>query len=128
MRTVEKLIIHPEFDMTSYDNDIAVIKVNHPFNLETTFSHVRPVCFERDVPVDPYDIASICGFGAKAYKKDSSTNLYKTEIAIIDQKTCNQSFDNAITDNMICAGGMISRKRDACSVSKTITIQTRIVD
>lgn len=109
--------MHPEFDITTYDNDIALLKVSRPFNLESTFSHVSAICFERDVIVEPYDIATVAGFGANAFHEKSRHHLYKTDIAIIDQRVCNESFNYKITNNMLCAGGMISNKRDACTVS-----------
>lgn len=124
LRSISKSIMHPDFDITTYDNDVALIKVSRPFNLESTFSHIGAICFERDVDVEPYDIATIAGFGASSFREHSQTHLYKTEIAIIDQRTCNESFDQKITDNMICAGGMISRKRDACTVSKSNSYTT----
>lgn len=117
LRSVAKVVVHPKFDIANYDNDIALIKVDTPFDLDSAFSHVGTICLERDIPVLPYDILTICGFGAKAFHQRARTHLYKTDIAVIDQDTCNKSFDDGITDNMICAGGMIAHKRDACSVS-----------
>lgn len=116
-RSVVTTVIHPQFDSVSYDNDIALIKVDEPFTFDSSFSHINPICLERNVPIIPYDIATVCGFGAKKFKKKSTSHLYKIDIAIIDPQTCNASFADAITDNMICAGGMIANKRDACSVS-----------
>lgn len=107
--------MHDGFDISNYNNDIALVKVDKPFILDSTFSQVGTICLEEGVDVLPYDIAQICGFGAKQFKESARSHLYATEIAIIDQHTCNRSFDNSITDNMICAGGMIARKRDACS-------------
>lgn len=122
LRSAVKTILHPQFDVATYDNDVALIKVDTPFDLESAFSHVGTICLERGVPVLPYDIVTICGFGAKAFHEKARTHLYKTDIAVIDQYTCNKSFDDGITDNMICAGGMIAHKRDACSVSIVIII------
>lgn len=117
LRSIVKVIVHPKFEPETYNNDIALMKVNKPFNIQSKFSLVGTICLERDVPVVPYDIATIAGFGANAFHTSSKTHLYSTDIAIIDQNVCNISFDYAITNNMICAGGMISNKRDACSVS-----------
>lgn len=119
IRSYENVIVHPEFDDSTFDNDIALIKTDQPFDFYSEYSPVRPICYERDVPVVPYDIVTVAGFGAKAFKKGSRSHLYKTDIAVIDQKVCNESFDDRITNNMICAGGMISHKRDACTVSIT---------
>ena len=115
IRTVERQFYHESFDIGTYDNDIALIKVSEPFNLDSTFSPIGLICLDRDAPVLAYDIATICGFGARAFRQKARSHLYETDIAIIDQQTCNNSFGNSITDNMICAGGMIQEKRDACS-------------
>lgn len=116
LRSISQVIVHPDFDTETYNNDIALLKVNRPFNLGSTFSQVGVICLERNVSIVPYDIATICGFGAKAYHEKVRTHLYKTDIAIIDRSTCNESFSYKITENMICAGGMIASKRDACQV------------
>lgn len=115
VRDIVQQIIHPNFDIATYDNDIALLKVSEPFNLDSTFSHVGTVCLEQDEQVLPYDIATICGFGSRAFHAKTRSHLYETEIAIIDRHTCNRAFGGMITDNMICAGGMIANKRDACS-------------
>lgn len=115
LRTVSQIIMHPKFDIETYNNDIALLKVNEPFQLGSTFSRVGTICVESGIPIIPYDIANICGFGASKFHNNARTRLYETDIAIIDQKTCNESFDGAISKNMICAGGMIANKRDACS-------------
>lgn len=115
VRSTSRQIIHPDFDITTYNNDIALVKVDQPFNLQSTFSRVGVVCLEPSLEVLPYDIATICGFGSRAFHEKTRTHLYETDIAIIDQRVCNRSFSGMITDNMICAGGMIANKRDACS-------------
>lgn len=115
LRSVSDTIMHPDFDIDTYDNDIALVKVSQPFNLQSQFSRVGVVCLDPEVEALPYDIATICGFGSSAFRQKARSHLYKTEIAIIDSRTCNSSFANSITDNMICAGGMIANKRDACS-------------
>ena len=114
-RYISRQIIHPHFDVTTYNNDIALIKTSQPFNLASTFSQVGVVCLEPNLEVQPYDIATICGFGSRAFHERTRSHLYKTDIAIIDETVCNRSFSGMITDNMICAGGMIANKRDACS-------------
>lgn len=107
--------MHPDFDIETYNNDVALLKVNEPFRMTSRLSRVGTVCLERDIPIIPYDIVTICGFGASKFHRRIRSHLYETEIAIINQTTCNRSFSGAITENMICAGGMIANKRDACS-------------
>lgn len=122
MRSIEKIIIHPDYDYDIFNNDIALIKVDSQFNLRSLYSHVNTICLERDMAIYPYDIAEICGFGAKAYNGESRSHLYKAEIAIVDQSICNRSYEYTITENMICAGGMIANKRDACTVSFRVDV------
>lgn len=128
VRTVERVILHPRFEPATFNNDIALIKVNPPFNTDSSFSYVRPICFEPGIPVLPYDIASIAGFGAQSYKQQTTTRLYQTDIAIIDRDLCNRTFDGKITTNMICAGGMIPNKRDACSGDSGGPLQLEVED
>lgn len=127
VRSITKIIAHPLFDPDTFDNDIALLKVDKPFNIESKFSQVGTICLKRDIAVVAYDIATIVGFGANAFQTSSRKHLYTTDIAIIDQNVCNASFENAITANMICAGGMISNKRDACSVSILIIISINLL-
>lgn len=115
LRTISEIKAHPKFDIETYNNDIALLKVNEPFQIGSRFSKVGTICVESGVPVLPYDIATICGFGASKFHTKARTHLYETDIAIIDQNTCNDSFSGSISKNMICAGGMIANKRDACS-------------
>lgn len=116
LRSVSDIIIHPQFDIVTFDNDIALIKVNEPFNLQSTFSRVVPICIEQDIPLLTYDIATVSGFGSPAFNQKSRLHLYSTNIAIIDHKDCNDSYGGGITDDMVCAGGMVPGKHDACSV------------
>lgn len=115
-RMVTKIIPHPEFDRKIFNNDIAMMKVEPPFDINTANSQlVNTICLERDTMLEAYDIATVAGFGAKAFRKDVQTHLFKAEIAIVDHQTCDNSFEHSITDNMICAGGMVPSKRDACT-------------
>lgn len=115
IKMVSKIIVHSRFDKGTFDNDIALMKVESPFDYNSPSGSLSPICLEPDVPLYPYDIATVCGFGAKAFNQDTRTHLYKTDIAIIDQSLCNASFENSISGNMVCAGGMIQAKRDACT-------------
>lgn len=115
IRSIERQIIHSKFDITTYNNDIALLKVNQPFNLRSSFSHVGVVCLEPSLDLLAYDIVTISGFGSRAFHEKTRSHLYETDIAIIDQVVCNKSFGGMITENMLCAGGMIANKRDACS-------------
>lgn len=115
LRYVTKVIVHPNFDRKLFDNDIALMKVNVPFDINLNHGNVNTICLDRDVQVESYDIATVCGFGAKAFRQDVQTHLLKTEIAIVDHDFCNNVFDHSITDNMLCAGGMVESKRDACT-------------
>lgn len=114
-RLISQVIVHPGFDRKIFDNDIALMKVDKPFDITSSASQVRTVCIERDIQIESYDIATVCGFGAKAFQKNVQTHLLKADIAIVDHNTCDESFDHSITDNMICAGGMVDKKRDACT-------------
>lgn len=119
-RTVVKQVINPDYDSILSYNDIALLKVNKPFEMTSTISHIGTICIEKDIQVPPYDIVTVAGFGAPAFGAVSNLRLYSTDIAVIDPLTCNRSFEYTISPNMICAGGMIAHGRDACTVSDFI--------
>lgn len=118
-RYLVEQIVHPAYESSMSLNDIALIKVNKPFEMTSTLSHVAPICLERGIAIPTYDIVTVSGFGAPAFGEDSNLRLYSADVAVIDPQTCNRSFDYTISPSMVCAGGMVRNGRDACTVSSS---------
>uniref|UniRef100_A0A8B9Q6N0 Peptidase S1 domain-containing protein n=1 Tax=Apteryx owenii TaxID=8824 RepID=A0A8B9Q6N0_APTOW len=63
-RTVKQFIIHPSFNKTTMDCDIALLQLTEPLE----FNHyVRPVCLPaKEEPIQPSRVCIVTGWGAQA--------------------------------------------------------------
>lgn len=104
---IENIIMHPSWNRAVYANDIAVIKLKTPVNLN---SQITPVCL-------PYnDVATnIIGETALAMGFDTLNNVLRDAYATIaSSQQCRQysSFYSAhVTNNMFCS---YDNRNDAC--------------
>ncbi|KAG8237584.1 hypothetical protein J437_LFUL003308 [Ladona fulva] len=90
---------------------------SHPF-----FSkHIRPACLHDTFQL-PYERAIATGWGRVGYADDSSPDLLKVKLSIIDSSTCNDFYQveattsklrNGIDNTMLCAGELEGGK-DTC--------------
>ncbi|XP_023211840.1 limulus clotting factor C-like [Centruroides sculpturatus] len=114
-RDVERLIIHESFNAVTLDSDIALMEVK-PLIL-TQF--VRPVCLttngisQRNLEYERIGI--VTGWG-KDEKGKNSDILKVTNLTVISRRSCRESNNLEITENMFCAGTPGDRPTtDACT-------------
>lgn len=132
-RSVERLILHPQFDPRNYDNDIALVRLSQEVVLNEV---VRPVCLpqpwtkgQAPSPL-PNILGVVAGWGintANASISDrgltsdpsvvSETLLY-VKLPVVAQEECEASYASRsvnynITENMFCAG-FYEGGRDTC--------------
>ncbi|XP_015268234.1 PREDICTED: ovochymase-2, partial [Gekko japonicus] len=116
-RSVKKYIIHPDFNSTTMDSDIALVQLTEPLEL----NHVRPVCLpEKDEKVEPSRVCIITGWGIHNEDKEKSRKLQQLEVPILDSEECHKYYMNhsgGVTKQMFCAGFPAERDKDACTVS-----------
>ncbi|OAD52018.1 Proclotting enzyme [Eufriesea mexicana] len=107
---VTEIRVHRDFDYTTNENDIAMIKLHRP----TVFdSYIWPVCLP---PVDQTfenKSAVVTGWGTRYYKGPASTVLMEVGVPVWPQKKCAKSFVQRIPNTTICAGAY-EGGRDAC--------------
>ncbi|KAJ9597895.1 hypothetical protein L9F63_011261, partial [Diploptera punctata] len=112
VHSASEIIIHPNFNSSTMDLDIAIIKVSTPF---TMGSGVQPISLATTEP-ETGELATITGWGTTSHYGKESTQLQVTSIPIVHREVCNQDFMllyGGITKNMICAG-MSEGGKDAC--------------
>ncbi|KAG8450159.1 hypothetical protein GDO86_002694, partial [Hymenochirus boettgeri] len=104
--TVERVLIHPEFDTTTYNNDIGLLKLTVSLVFNNT---VAPVCLPN--PGMPWTSGQKCwisGWGTTSESGSLSSPLRAATVPLVDSKICSQDYANfgssAITSSMICAG------------------------
>jgi len=109
---VERIIIHPNYDNNTLDNDLALIELKTTTNLPNV---IIPNQNDESV-MENGKAVNVIGWGALDRNERQFPNiLQKVEVEIISTTTCNQRdwYDNEISNVMFCAG-LEEGGRDAC--------------
>ncbi|XP_023267147.1 prostasin-like [Seriola lalandi dorsalis] len=107
-RTVSEIIVHPDYNNTLFNNDIALMKLSSPV---TFTDYIRPVCLASNSS-QFYNSTPCWATGWGRVGKDEPLvaveRLKEVQVPVIGNKQCSCNYrpvDEAnITDNMICAG------------------------
>ncbi|NXL83661.1 OVCH2 protein, partial [Alectura lathami] len=115
-RSVKQYIIHPSFNKTTMDSDIALVQLAEPLE----FNHyVRPVCLPaKEEVVQPSRVCVVTGWGAQEEDREKSKKLHQLEVPILVLETCQTYYMNlpsAVTQRMICAGFPLEDGKDSCT-------------
>lgn len=110
---IKNLLIHPEFEQATYENDLAIILLDSPtpFN-----SYIWPICLPP-LNVNYTDkMVVVAGWGQQYYAGPTSEVLLEVTMPVWDQKRCVDAFVQRISDNNLCAAGYEGDK-DSCLVN-----------
>lgn len=110
-RKVSRASKHPHYNKKNVDNDIALLKLEHPLELT---QRVWPACLpEQDEELKPDSMTTILGWGAIAYHRlrdgkpevERDDTLYEAKVPVVDFEECKNSYgDDLETHHVICAG------------------------
>ncbi|NXL43963.1 OVCH2 protein, partial [Podilymbus podiceps] len=115
-RSVKRYIIHPNFNKTTMDSDIALLQLAEPLE----FNHyVRPVCLPaKEEAVQPSRVCVVTGWGAREEDREKGKKLHQLEVPILVHDTCQSyyiNFPRKVTQRMICAGFPLEEGKDSCT-------------
>ncbi|XP_056616998.1 complement factor D-like [Triplophysa dalaica] len=103
---------HPDFTISNYDNDIALLKLGSAI---TESYAVKPIKFQRDGGVNPEEGAAVetCGWGSQNNMGGRPDKLQELSITVKERWLCGRSdhYGAKFTDNMLCAA---LNKKDTC--------------
>ncbi|KAI3368757.1 hypothetical protein L3Q82_025737, partial [Scortum barcoo] len=108
---IQRVVIHPDFNGTNMDHDVALLELAVPAPMSYT---IQSVCLPS--PVHRFLKNAECyitGWGSMREGGSLTNLLQKAAVNIIDQADCQQSYGNVLTPNMMCAGFM-EGGRDTC--------------
>lgn len=116
--TVEKLIIHQEYNDYNYNNDIALLKIKSSHGgCAVRSASARTVCLPPAHTQLPAGFqCSIAGFGLEKYFGNRySQYLKETEVKLLSKSDCTRTsqYGDRLTENMICAASP-DWSTDAC--------------
>nr|XP_016851088.1 PREDICTED: ovochymase-2 isoform X1 [Anolis carolinensis]XP_016851089.1 PREDICTED: ovochymase-2 isoform X1 [Anolis carolinensis] len=115
-RAVKQYILHPDFNATTTDADIALVQLTEPLK----FNHyVRPVCLpKKDEKLEPSRLCIITGWGIQYEDGEKSRKLHQLEVPILVSEECQRYYMNhsgSVTKRMFCAGFPSEGGKDACT-------------
>ncbi|CAG9860336.1 unnamed protein product [Phyllotreta striolata] len=111
---IEQSIVHPQYSSSSYENDIALIRVQ---KMNIHLEHIRPIC----LPLGTFKTSKsekfiVTGWGVVVVGTGRGSEvLKKAEIKKVDNLTCKNRYSGlraTITEKQICALGM--NNQDSC--------------
>uniref|UniRef100_A0A8C5I4Z6 Peptidase S1 domain-containing protein n=1 Tax=Gouania willdenowi TaxID=441366 RepID=A0A8C5I4Z6_GOUWI len=108
---IQRVIIHPAFNSTNMDHDIALLELKVSVPMSNT---VQPACLPS--PVHNFLVDTECyvtGWGSTREGGSLTNLLQKAAVNIIAQDDCQHSYGKALSANMMCAGFMEGGK-DTC--------------
>ncbi|CAG9834706.1 unnamed protein product [Diabrotica balteata] len=110
IRTIESIIVHPEYKPPIKYNDIALIKVKEDFIFN---KFVSPICLHTNE--ENPDVKGIhSGWGPTNYLEDRPTHMVKILVNFDSNESCNKIYSRQSTsslpqgiikDRLVCAGG-----------------------
>ncbi|KAK2834800.1 hypothetical protein Q7C36_015501 [Tachysurus vachellii] len=100
---VEKSIRHPKYNPFTINNDVAVIKLASPAQLNT---RVSPVCLAETSDNFPGGMKCVTtGWGLTRYNAaNTPALLQQAALPLLTNTECQKYWGNKITDLMVCAG------------------------
>ncbi|XP_075927867.1 trypsin-like [Petromyzon marinus] len=104
-----KGIRHPQFNLSTFDNDIMLIKLSSPATLNQ-YAQAIPLpssCVGTGV------MCTISGWGQTKTSLGKSAVLMCVQAPVLSDTSCRNSYPGDITNNMICLGYLEGGK-DAC--------------
>lgn len=102
--TITQVIVHPDYDASVNNNDIALLQLTTPAVLGDAVRIIQPVFS----PVDDALVtvgaqATVTGWGTTAEGSATALELHEVMVPLVSNEQCNHIY-SIITDNMLCAG------------------------
>ncbi|KAI5101166.1 transmembrane protease serine 9 [Silurus meridionalis] len=101
---VQRIILHPAFNSSNMDFDVALVQLSIPAPSSYT---IQTLCLPS--PTHSFFTGTECyitGWGSMREDGKLTNQLQKAQVGIIDQSECQQSYGRKLTPNMMCAGSM----------------------
>ncbi|XP_056309984.1 tryptase gamma [Danio aesculapii] len=113
-RSVSQVIVHPLYEGSTHDNDMALLHLSSPVDLS---NYIQPVCLAANGSTFYNDTMWITGWGniESGVSLPSPQILQEVNVPIVGNNLCNCLYGggSSITNNMMCAG-LLQGGKDSC--------------
>ncbi|CRL05277.1 CLUMA_CG018008, isoform A [Clunio marinus] len=111
-RKVKRIVKHPRYSQSNYDNDIALVQLDEPVEFEGI---LNPVCLAKSGKTYSDSDGIVTGWGTLKEGGDVSNTLQEVVVPIMTNSECKATgyASSRITENMLCAG-FEEGKKDSC--------------
>ncbi|XP_067219202.1 chymotrypsin-like elastase family member 2A [Chanodichthys erythropterus] len=113
-RTASRIINHPNYDSSPFDNDIALVQLSSSVNFT---DYIKPVCLAAAGSVfDGGTESWVTGWGRLQPDGQLPNTLQQVMMPIVSNSDCDKAYllINRITSNMICAGFLNQQEKSIC--------------
>ncbi|XP_071943824.1 uncharacterized protein [Antedon mediterranea] len=103
-RNVTGVFVHPEYRPYRHDHDIALLKLESPFDIDSDY--VTTICIpSHDATYIDGEMCTVTGWGSTSFGGSQNPDLFEVEVPIVNQDECEENYQpSPISDDMICAG------------------------
>lgn len=113
-RGVAQVVVHPNYDATTSDNDIALLQLTSPVVPGGSVGVIPLVASPANDGIVALGVlALVSGWGVTSEGGTPADILQKVSVPVVSNATCSQAFGPAITENMLCAG-VAEGGKDSC--------------
>ncbi|KAL7735800.1 hypothetical protein ACLKA6_017806 [Drosophila palustris] len=110
--SVTEIIMHEKYNPSTYDHDIALLRLSSPLPLNNFTMKAIELASED---VAPGAISTITGWGTTSSGGTASNQLLAVDVPIVSNADCDKDYGgDRITDSMLCAGVRGVGGKDAC--------------
>lgn len=109
-RSVESIVVHPNYSSSTLDNDIALMKLSEKVDFGTG---IKPVCLPSPSADFTGQSATAVGWGTSSFGGSQLEIANEITVPIRTQAECTAVYSNYITGNMFCAG-LAAGGKDSC--------------
>lgn len=102
IRNVSRVVRHPQFNSSTMANDVAVVRVGTPFQLNNA---VKAVTLPA-ATFKPANNLTIAGWGTLSTGGGYPTILMKVSLPLVANATCRQNYGSQYLGGMLCAGSV----------------------